>query len=76
VKSTTLLGTPPTVTITLPVVAPAGTEVAMLVAVHVVTVAVVPLNVTVPVDPKFVPVIVTGAPTVPAVTDRLAIVGP
>jgi hypothetical protein len=48
----------------------------MLVAVHVVTVAVVPLNVTVPVDPKFVPVIVTGVPTVPAVTDRLVIVGP
>jgi hypothetical protein len=48
----------------------------MLVAVHVVAVAVVPLNVTVPVDPKFVPVIVTGVPTVPAVTDRLVIVGP
>jgi hypothetical protein len=50
VKFTPLLGTPPAVTTTLPVVAPVGTDVAMLVAVHVVAVAVVPLNVTEPVD--------------------------
>jgi hypothetical protein len=48
----------------------------MLVAVHVVTLAVIPLNVTVPVDPKFAPVIVTGVPTVPEFVDRLVIAGP
>lgn len=64
------------VTTTLPVVAPTGTEVAMLVAVHVVTAAVIPLNVTVPVDPKFAPVIVTGVPAAPEVTDKLVIAGP
>ena len=74
VKLTPLLPTPPTVTTTFPVVAPAGTEVARLVALQVVTVAVVPLNVTVLlpcVDPKFIPVIVTGVPTVPDVVERL-----
>ena len=79
VKFTPLLATPPTVTTTLPVVAPAGTDVAMLVALQVVTVAAVPLNVTVLVpceDPKFVPVIVTGVPAGPEVVDRLVIAGP
>ena len=79
VKVTPLLATPPTVTTTFPVVAPAGTEVAMLVALQVVTVAAVPLNVTVLVpceDPKFVPVIVTGVPAGPEVVDRLVIAGP
>src|ERR1700731_4648452 len=78
VKFTPLLGTPPTVTTTFPVLAPLGTEVARLVALQLVTVAVVPLNVTVLVpcvDPKFVPVIVTGVPTGPEVVDRLVIVG-
>ena len=42
-----LLATPPTVTTTLPVVAPAGTGTTMLVADQVVGVAVVPLKVTV-----------------------------
>jgi hypothetical protein len=79
VKFTPLLATPPTVTTTFPVVAPAGTEVAMLVALQVVTVAAVPLNVIVLVpceDPKFVPVIVTGVPAGPEVVDRLVIEGP
>jgi hypothetical protein len=74
VKFTPLVATPPTVTSTLPVVAPVGTDVAMLVALQVVTVAAVPLNVTVLVpceDPKFVPVIVTGVPTGPDVVDSL-----
>src|SRR5215469_3632704 len=78
VKITALLATPPTVTTTFPVVAPAGTEVTMLVALQPVTVAAVPLNVTVLVpweDPKFVPVIVTAVPTAPDVVDRLAIAG-
>jgi hypothetical protein len=64
VKTTPLLATPATVTTTLPVVAPAGTGITMLVALQLVGVAAVPLNVTVPVPcvaPKFVPVMVTGA---------------
>src|SRR6201981_2155120 len=78
VKLTPLLATPPTFTTTLPVVAPVGTDVAMLVALQLVTAAVVPLNVTVLVpcvDPKFVPVIVTAVPTAPEVGDRLVMLG-
>ena len=79
VKLTPLLATPPTVTTTFPVVAPAGTGTTMLVALQlVIVVAVVPLNVTVLVpcvEPKFVPVIVTDAPTAPDVGLRLVIVG-
>jgi len=73
-----LLFTPLANTTTFPVVAPEGTVVAMLVALQLVTVAVVPLNFTVPlpwVAPKFVPVIVTAAPTAPVVTDRLVMCG-
>src|SRR5262249_54146473 len=47
VKLTPVLARPPTVTTTLPVVAPAGTGTTMLVADQLVGVAVVPLNVTV-----------------------------
>jgi hypothetical protein len=76
VKLSPLLLTPLAFTTTFPVVAPLGTVVVMLVALQVPTVAVVPLNVTVPcVDPKFVPVIVTGVPTAPAVTDKLVMLG-
>src|SRR5215831_2111190 len=78
VKLTPLLARPPTVTTTLPVVAPAGTVTAMLVLLQVVAVAAVPLKVTVLlpcVAPKFVPVIVTGVPTVPEVGLRVLIVG-
>jgi hypothetical protein len=70
VKLTALLAWPPMVTTTLPVVALAGTVVTILVALQLVTVAAVPLNVTVLVPceaPKFVPVIVTEVPTGPAV---------
>jgi hypothetical protein len=42
VKSRPLLGIPPTVTITFPVVAPAGTDVSMLVSLQEVAVAGVP----------------------------------
>jgi len=38
-------------------------------------VAGVPLNVTVPEDPKLVPVIVTAVPTGPEVVDRLVMAG-
>lgn len=47
VKFTPLLLMPPTVTTTLPVGAPLGTVTAMLVALQLVTVASVPLKVTV-----------------------------
>jgi hypothetical protein len=78
VKLLPLLATLETVTTTLPVVAPEGTVTAMLVALQLVAVAVVPLNLTVLVPcevPKFVPVIVTEAPTAPVVGDRLVMVG-
>src|SRR5439155_8682673 len=69
---------PPTVTTTFPVVAPAGTGTTMLVADQVVCVAATPLNVTVLVPlvpPKPVPAIVTAVATGPLVGDRLVIVG-
>jgi hypothetical protein len=79
VKLTPLLATPPTVTTTLPVVAPAGTGATMLVALQVVAVVAIPLNVTVLVPcvaPKFAPAIVTDAPTNPDVGFRLVMLGP
>lgn len=78
VNGTPLLATPPTVTTTLPVVAPVGTSATMLVALQLVGVAVVPLNVTplVPwLAPKFEPEIVTDVPTAPEVGLRLVIAG-
>jgi hypothetical protein len=78
VKLDPLLFTPLANTTTFPVVAPLGTVVTMLVALQVVTVAVVPLNFTVLepwLDPKFVPVIVTAAPTAPVVGERLVMLG-
>ena len=75
VNDTPLLFTPLTVTTTLPVVAPVGTVATIEVALQLpIVVAAVPLNFTVPVpcvEPKFVPVIVTDAPTAPEVGDRL-----
>src|SRR5207245_4510654 len=74
VNDTPALATPPTVTTTLPVVAPAGTGVTIEVALQLVGVAAVPLNVTVLVpwlEPKFVPVIVTDVPTAPELGDKL-----
>jgi hypothetical protein len=68
VNDDALLATPPTVTTTLPVVAPAGTGTTMVVAFHELGVAVTPLKVTVLAPwlaPKFVPVIVILVPTVP-----------
>ncbi|HKM84458.1 MAG TPA: hypothetical protein VJY15_26305, partial [Candidatus Acidoferrum sp.] len=79
VKLTPLLASPPTVTTTFPVVAPAGTGATMLVALQFVGVAVVPLNLSVLVPcvaPKFAPVIVTEAPTNPDVGFKLVILGP
>src|SRR5438105_12844247 len=75
VKFTPLLATPPTVTTTLPVVAPLGTDATMLVALQLVVLAVVPLKVTAPVVPKLVPVMVTAVPTGPVVGFRLVMAG-
>src|SRR5713226_7517172 len=77
-KLTPLLATPPTVTTTLPVVAPAGTGATMLVAFQLVSVATIPLNLTVLVPcvvPKFVPVIITDVPPNPDVGFKLAMLG-
>jgi uncharacterized protein YjeT (DUF2065 family) len=66
VKGTPLLARPPTVTTTVPVVAPLGTGTVMLVALQLVGVASVPLNLTVLapfVAPKLAPAIVTAVPT-------------
>jgi hypothetical protein len=79
VKLAPLLATPPTVTTTLPVVAPPGTGTTMLVALQFVGVAVTPLNVTVLVPcvaPKFAPAIVTDVPTNPDAGFRLVMLGP
>jgi len=78
VKLTPLLATPLAVTTTFPVVAPTGTETKILVALQFVATAAAPLKLTVPdpcVAPKFVPVIVTAAPTAPDVIDRLVMLG-
>jgi hypothetical protein len=79
VKVTPLLTVPPTVTTTLPVVAPLGTCTVMLVALQLVAVpALVPLNVTVLVpwlEPKLAPVMVTAVPTTPTAGDRVLIAG-
>jgi hypothetical protein len=66
-KINPLLVAVPTVTVTGPVVAPVGTVAVMLVLIQAVVVAVVPLNFTVPLVPKFKPVIVTDDPTAPFV---------
>jgi hypothetical protein len=63
-----MLGTPPAVTTTWPVVAAGGIATVMLVALQLVGVASVPLNVTVLVPwmaPKLIPAIVTLAPGAP-----------
>jgi len=78
VNGSPLLAVPPTVTMTLPVRAAAGTGAVIAVALQAVGVAAVPLNVTVLVlcvAPKFAPVIVTDVPTRPEVGFRLVIDG-
>jgi hypothetical protein len=78
VKLTPLLALPPTVTTTLPVVAPVGTVATIDVVLQlVIVVAAVPLNFTVfvPCEPKFNPVIVTDAPIAAEVGDKLLMLG-
>ena len=69
--------TPLVVTVIGPSLAPAGTEVVMLVALEDVTDAVAPLNLTIGVGDvlKFVPEIVTVAPTAPLFGVKLVMVG-
>jgi hypothetical protein len=78
VKLTALLATPPTVTTTLPVVAPLGTGTTMEAALQLVGVAAVPLNVTVllpRVAAKPLPEMVTEVPTGPDVADKPVMLG-
>ena len=78
VKLTPLLDSVPTVTITFPVVAPAGTGAVILVALQNVGTAINPLKVTVLVPwiaPKFTPVIVTDVPGKPENGDSLRMPG-
>jgi hypothetical protein len=78
VKDTPLLPLPPTVTTTLPVVAPLGTGAAMLVSLQLVGVAVMPLKVIVLLPwllPKAEPETVTEVPIGPAAGERLEILG-
>lgn len=77
-KCIPLLALPPTVTITFPVVAPLGTVAMMLVSLQLVTVAPVPLNVTVLVPwaaANPVPVIVTDVPAKPPTGERPVMLG-
>jgi hypothetical protein len=78
VKVDPALATPPTVTTTFPVVAPAGTGTTILVELQFVGVAGVPLKVTVLepcVAPKLLPAMVTDVPTPPEVGDKLVMLG-
>ena len=78
VKDTPLLASPPTVTTTLPEVAPAGTATVIEVLLQLVGVAEIPLKVTVLVPciaPKLVPVITTVVPSGPAIGLKLPISG-
>ncbi len=78
VNATPFDATPLMVTTTLPVVAPEGTTATIEVALQLVTVAAVPLNVTVLepcAAPKFVPVIATVVPTTPEAGEMLPIDG-
>lgn len=78
VKLTPLLATAPTVTTTLPVVAPEGTEMAILVSLQLAGETGMPLNVIELnpfVPPKFVPLIVRGVPIGPDEGFKLVITG-
>lgn len=78
VNGTPLLAKPPTVTTTLPVVAPAGTVTKMVVSFHPLIFAAAPLKVTVlfPCErPKLAPLIVIEAPTGPEAGFRLVMFG-
>jgi hypothetical protein len=78
VKYAPLLATPEAVTMTFPVVEPAGTVATILVGLQFVGIAAMPLKVTALLlwgDPKPEPVIVTGVPAAAVAGDRLEILG-
>ncbi len=78
VNATELLACPPTVTTTLPFVAPLGTGTAIEVVLQLVGAAATPLNVTVLppwLAPKYEPVIVTEVPTGPELGETLEMLG-
>jgi len=78
VKFEPLLAWPPTVTTTLPVTAPVGTDVTMLVPFQLVGMACTPPKVTVLVPcvvPKFAPEIVTAVPTTPELGLKFVMLG-
>ena len=78
VKLRPLLAIPPTVTTTVPVVAPGGTDATMLVALKFDGIVAVPLKLTeiaARAFPKFAPVIVIGVPTGPDAGFRLVMLG-
>jgi hypothetical protein len=77
-KSSPLLGTPATLITTYPVVVPVGTVTPMLVALQLVTGAATPLKATVLVpwvNPKALPMMVTGIPGASNTGETLSIVG-
>src|SRR5215472_9061388 len=79
VNDSPLLACPPTLTMTIPVVAPLGTWIVMLVALQALAApAEIPLNVTLLLPwlaPKFNPVIVSVAPAAPEFGPRVVIIG-
>src|ERR1700704_2168063 len=76
VKLPALVAVPPAVvTLSGPVVAPAGTVAVIAVAEFTVKLALVPLKVTAVAPVKFVPLIVTVVPTGPLLGAKLVIVG-
>jgi len=75
VNKTPLLAPAPVVTTTLPVFAVVGTMATIDVEVQLVVEPVTPLNVTVPLDPKVKPLMVTEVPVIPDVTDKLVMLG-
>ena len=70
-----MLVSPFVATVTLPVVAPLGTIAEMLVELHALVAALTPLNITVPLVPRFVPEIVTAVPAFPEPGLMLLITG-
>ena len=76
VKARPLLVPPGVVTVTLPVLAPAGTVAVICVPAFTVNAAAAPLKLTVVAPVKLVPVSTTLVPAVPLVGLRLLIVGP
>src|SRR2546423_9388431 len=65
----------PTVTTTVPFVAPVGAGTTISVGLQLQGIAVTPLNLTVPLDPRLLPVMVTAAPMPPMLGDIVETLG-